>query len=246
METAFHAFVWCHIATGTVGLLAFWLPVLGRKGGAVHRRAGLIFLTSMLTTGSFAILISSSTLLAPIETHPHLADRGAVWIRGIFGWMMLYLAVLTINLAWYGWSCIRNRAHHALHHRPLNLVLQVLVTAAALNCAIRGALIGEPLMMGISIIGLATGATNSFFMFKPRRGPMDWLKEHLKGLVGAGISVYTAFFAFGAVRLLPEAALNPMLWAAPCITGLAIIFYHWWAIDRRRSPRREAAIQAAE
>ena len=54
-------------------------------------------------------------------------------------------------------------------------------------------------------------ATNLWFIYKPRRGPQDWLKEHLKGLVGAGISVYTAFLAFGAVRLMPELALNPAL-----------------------------------
>jgi hypothetical protein len=62
---------------------------------------------------------------------------------------------------------------------------------------------------------------------------MDWQKEHLKGLVGAGISVYTAFFAFGAVRLMPELALNPALWSVPLITGMAIILYQWRRIGRQ-------------
>ena len=48
-----------------------------------------------------------------------------------------------------------------------------------------------------------------------------------QGLVGAGISVYTAFLAFGAVRLMPELALNPALWAVPLVTGVPIILYHW-------------------
>ena len=95
------------------------------------------------------------------------------------------------------------------------------------------------LMVGISMVGFATVATNLRFMLRVAPGPQDWLKEHLKGLVGAGISVYTAFLAFGAVRLMPELALNPGLWAVPLVTGMAIILHHW-----RRIWRQEAALAA--
>jgi hypothetical protein len=44
--------------------------------------------------------------------------------------------------------------------------------------------------------------------------------------VGAGISVYTAFFAFGAVRLMPQLALTPVLWGIPLVVGLTLIVYH--------------------
>jgi hypothetical protein len=75
----------------------------------------------------------------------------------------------------------------------------------------------------------------------PRPGPVYWLKEHVKAHVGAGISVYTAFFAFGAVRMLPEAALTPALWSVPLITGIALILWHWRKIDRvlKRRSRHE-------
>jgi hypothetical protein len=62
---------------------------------------------------------------------------------------------------------------------------------------------------------------------------VDRIKEHIKSLVGAGISVYTAFFAFGAVRLLPEMALTPALWSVPLITGLTLIIYHQRAVTLR-------------
>ena len=35
--------------------------------------------------------------------------------------MMLHMGVLTINLAWYGWLCIRNRRNHAANRTRLNL-----------------------------------------------------------------------------------------------------------------------------
>jgi hypothetical protein len=232
----FHILVWTHIASGAIGLVAFWVPVLGRKGGHAHRRWGKLFVASMLVTGSVAIGISTCTVIDPVGTHPHLPD--AVLVRGIFGWMMLYLAVLTINLAWYGWLCVQNRTRHAANREWRNLALQVLVTVAAANCALQGWLIGQPLMIGISFVGFATAATNLRFLYKARPARNEYLFEHLKGLVGAGISVYTAFFAFGAVRLMPQLALNPLLWAVPLTTGLAIIIYYKIDLGRKsRTPR---------
>ena len=52
------------------------------------------------------------------------------------------------------------------------------------------------------------------------------LNKHVKAIVGSGISVYTAFMAFGFVRLNPGNALNPKMWAIPLAVGLVIIIYH--------------------
>jgi hypothetical protein len=71
------------------------------------------------------------------------------------------------------------------------------------------------------------------FIFARNPSPVKWLKEHVKALVGCGISVYTAFFAFGAVRLMPSLALHPALWAVPLVTGLTIMIYHNVRIDKK-------------
>ena len=88
------------------------------------------------------------------------------------------------------------------------------------------------MMIGISMVGFATVTTNLWFIYKPEPLPTDRIKEHIKCLLGAGISVYTAFFAFGAVRLLPELALQPGLWAVPLVVGLALIIYHQRVVTR--------------
>ena len=116
---------------------------------------------------------------------------------------------------------------------PFNLTLQALLLVAAANCLWQGIAINQPLMMGISVIGFATVATNLWYLYKPVPGPIDWQLEHIKALVGAGISVYTAFFAFGAVRLMPELALNPVFWSIPLVIGLALIIYHQQRLIRR-------------
>lgn len=243
-HAAFNLLVVAHIATGSIAAIAFWIPTLGRKGGARHKAAGRVFVVAMMLTGVFAMSMSLLTLADPMGTHPHLVGQfDAAFVRGVFGWLMLHLGVLTINLAWYGWLCARHRTQRPLIREWRNLALQPLLFAAALACTIQGVLLREPLLLGLPAIGFATVATNVWFLYKPTPGPKDWLKEHLKALVGAGISVYTAFMAFGSVRLMPELALNPAMWAVPAATGIAFILWHWRTIDRqvaghRRPPAR--------
>ena len=236
----FHALVAIHIVFGAVGLVTFWPPVIGRKGDRTHKRVGKVFAWAILGAGGVAVLLSLTTLYDPLGTHPKLDD--ADFVRGIFGVMMLYLAILTINLAWYALQTIRNRRDHDRNRRGFNLWLQPILFVAATACAIEGVLIGQYLMVGMSVIGFATVGTNLMFMLNATPGPKDWLKEHVKGIVGAGISVYTAFFAFGAVRIMPEAALHFGLWSVPLVTGLAIILYHWrkigLSLPKRAAPGR--------
>lgn len=232
----FHAFVSFHIVAGGVGLIAFWVPVIAKKGGDIHRRAGRVFTWALLLAGSAAVGISICTLVDPMGTHPQLQSHAVFgdpqMVSAIFGWMMLGLAILTLNLAWHGWLCVLRRRDRIATREWRNLALQAATFVAATNCAWQGYVIGQPLMLGMSFIGWATVATNLFYLYRPRVGPLDWLKEHVKALVGAGISVYTAFFAFGAVRTFPALALHPILWAIPLTVGLSIILYQHRKIGR--------------
>ena len=238
----FHALVAGHILTGAVGLVAFWVPITSRKGGARHRWWGRLFVRALLVTGVFAVGISIVTLHDPVATHPRLSEHpdlsDPTLIRAIFGWMMLYLAVLTINLAWYGQQCIDLRRRHAGHRAWYNFALQALLLLAALQVLWRGWEVGQPLMIGISMVGFATVATNLWFMLSRQPASHAWQMEHIKGLVGAGISVYTAFFAFGAVRFYPDLALYPGYWAIPLIVGLGLILWHRHRVARQAAPGR--------
>lgn len=228
----FDILVALHIVSGSVGLVTLWIPVIGKKGGPSHKRWGIVFAHALLITGIIAIGISLVTLRYPLETHPFSDDVQLV--RGLFGWMMLYLATLTIMLSRYGLWCLRNRRTHAANKNPLNLALQTATFVTAANCAWQGYLINQPLMIGIASIGLLSSVLNTRFIFQKNPPLNEWLIQHTRGLVGAGISVYTAFFAFGAVNLMPTLAFNPILWSTPCILGVGLLLYHQFKVMMHR------------
>ncbi|MBU6367848.1 MAG: hypothetical protein KJT01_16655 [Gemmatimonadetes bacterium] len=222
----FKGFLAVHVATGAVGLVLFWVPVIGKKGASAHRRFGFLFARLMAVTATMAIGMATCTLLDPVGTHPHLTSWAPRRIQGIFGWMMLYLAVLTLHLVWHGLVTVRHKRDHLANRHPGNLALNALVIGMAVLCAWQGWRITEPLMMGISVVGVASGLTNFWFIARPAPARLAYQLEHVKAIVGSGISVYTAFMAFGFVRLMPDHALNPTMWAIPLVIGLAIIIYH--------------------
>lgn len=236
----FKTLVALHIITGTVGLITLWVPIIGRKGGDTHKRWGQIFANALLATGIIAIGISLVTLRYPLETHPFSDD--AELIRGLFGWMMLYLATLTVQLSRYGLLCIKNRRNHHANRSPLNILLQLATFVTAANCAWHGVLIDQPLMIGISVVGLLSAVLNLRFIYQTNPPFNEWLIQHTRGLVGAGISVYTAFFAFGAVNLMPALAFNPVLWATPTTLGVGLLLYHQYKVmlQRRRKLQQQS------
>lgn len=232
----FHILLATHIVTGSIGAVAFWVPIASEKGGTRHAKFGKLFTLMMLITGFVSIGMASATLIAPLPTHPEIPDE--VLVRGVFGWMMLYLAILTINLAWHGWRVAVNKRNYERNLEWRNILLQILLFVSALNCFIQGVLISQPLMMGISLVGFATVFTNVNFLRKTEPTVFDWQLEHIKSIVGAGISVYTAFTAFGAVRLFPELALNIFLWAVPLTIGISLIIYHRLKVRNRYKKQR--------
>lgn len=234
----FRCLIAAHIAAGATAAVSFWIPVIGRKGGVNHRKWGRVFTRAVIITGCFALGMSLLTLRDPMVVHPHLVGQfDAVFLRGVFGWMMLHNAILTITLGWYGWLAVLNRRDLSANRTPLNIGLQYSLMVAAIVCAWKGSQIGHPLMtvlmVGVSVVGFAAASTNLMFIFARKPSPVKWQKEHVKSLVGTGISVYTAFLAFGAVRLMPSLALHPVLWAVPLVIGLTIMIYHMIRIDQK-------------
>ena len=230
----FEGLVAAHVATGATGLVSLWAPVLTRKGSQRHKFWGRVFVGAMIATGTIAVGISLCSLFYPLETHAFSED--APMIRGLFGWMMMYLGVLTVALAWHSYVAARFKTDRTAYATPVNFALQLAMAAAALNCAVQGLLIGQYLMVGIAVPGLVAAYLHVRYLRQSAPSPREWLAQHFRAGIGAGISVYTAFFAFGAVNTIPALAFNPILWALPTVLGVGYMIKHQRQFDMRTKP----------
>ena len=224
----FKALIAAHAIAGATGLISFWVPVLARKGGGRHRYWGRVFAYALLVAGGLAIIMSLMTIAAPWETHPHLRNSplDEATLVGLFGWLMLYLGTLTMSLAWFGLECVLNKRNHGANRHGLNIGLQIAAPVAATICAYYGWRTGQVIMMGVAPVGFASSWINLSYIYKAAPGPGEYLQQHLRALIGAGISVYTAFLAFGAVQLMPSHAFNPTMWSVPSVVGIGLVLYY--------------------
>jgi hypothetical protein len=225
-----------HIIAGTVTLISFWGPVIHKKGSPGHLRWGRVFVRAIYAAAIMACVMGILNLLPGADRHPTLTDRAL--FHGLFGWMMLYLGVLSLLLTRYGVSALAARRKRlALTDWPTRIGL-IVTALAALQCGAQGWLLGNGLMMGLAALGLVTVITFGWQAMKPSPTPQGLLAEHLKAMIAAGISAYTAFLSVGLLRIVPEHVFNPMVWSAPSVVGVMLIIHH---LKKLRPIRPESA-----
>jgi hypothetical protein len=219
----FEALVVVHIITGTTGLIAFWGPIVTRKGAARHRQWGRAACYGFLGAGVLAIAMALLSLYGPETRIPSITDR--TLFAGLFGWMMLYLGFLTIGFVDYGLGVVRHaRDHTALRSLRYQGVIAAVVISGAW-CGWFGWKVGHPLMMIVAGIGIAAMLIQQRFIWGAAPARQTYIAEHYRALIGMGISAYTAFLSVGLVRAFPEQVFNPLIWAGPSSIGVGLIIY---------------------
>lgn len=235
----FEAIVVLHIITGTVGLIAFWVPIATRKGAPNHRKWGRIACVGFLGAGVLAIVMALLSLYGPEQRIPSITDREL--FAGLFGWMMLYLGCLTIGFVDYGLGVVKHgrRPHRLRSLRYQGVIAAVMVSA--LWCGYFGWKVGHPLMMIVAGIGGVAMVMQLKFIWGSDAARGAYVGEHFRALLGMGISAYTAFLSVGLVRLMPEQVFNPLIWAGPSVVGVGLIIF--FTLQRKKASRPRPAPQ---
>jgi hypothetical protein len=221
----FEALVVAHVATGALGLTAFWGPIVTRKGAANHRKWGRAACYGFLGAGALAVAMALLSLYGPEQRHPEVTDRAL--FDGLFGSMMLYLGLLTIGFVDYGLAVVRHaRDRKALRQARYQVVIAAVVISGAV-CGVHGVVVGHPLMVLVAVIGIAAMAIQQRYIWRGDDSgkAKAYIGEHFRALIGMGISAYTAFLSVGLIRFVPEHVFNPAVWAGPSVIGVSLIVY---------------------
>jgi hypothetical protein len=232
----FEAIVVLHVITGTVGLVAFWGPIVTRKGAANHRKWGKAASFGFLGAGALAIAMALISLYGPEDRIPSVTDREL--FAGLFGWMMLYLGTLTIGFVDYGLAVVRHaRNRTALRSLRYQGVIAAVVISGAW-CGWYGIRVEHPLMVLVAFIGIVAMAIQQVYIWRASDPPRNtYIGEHFRALIGMGISAYTAFMSVGLIRMVPEHVFNPAIWAGPSVIGVSLILYFTLKAKRAAAPK---------
>jgi len=228
---------WVHVVFGFLGLAAFWVPIVSRKGGSSHRRFGRLFRYSAIMVIGFAGITVSLHMTQLLLTGHGPSVNPAGWSSLIF---LGYLALVTGVMLSHGIGVLQHkrdlRVMNTAYHRSmawLAIVGSVVVLAWALYWNPPNAM----LLYALSPLGAVNGAG----MLRTYRHAHDdakkWLYEHLRAMLGSGIAFHTAFAVFGVSQLLKfqlPGLLALIPWLLPTALGVPAIVL-WTRYYRQHS-----------
>jgi hypothetical protein len=213
--------LYLHIAGGSAALLAMLVPLLTKKGGLIHRRAGWVFVGGMTIVSITAFLLAGARWMS--DPTPRGREAGA---------FLFFVAILTATRVSGGVRVLRAKGRTAPHRNPWDVGLPALLSVSSVAAAVHGISTGHHLFTAFSIIGALAGGGQLVYWITPPSHPMHWWFEHMSSMLGACIAATTAFLVVNAGNLGVQ-TFSLAVWLAPSIVGVPAIAI-WTRYYRRK------------
>ena len=238
-----------HIGIGLVAIVAFWLPILTRKGSRWHVRSGRLYTWSMYAVSASAFVMCLMVLVDPIgvvaperNLDPEVAYRNAYRLRG-FAAFLLMLSLLVFASARHGLLALRTTASPRILARPTHRALLATLGVVSVIVGYLGVTEGEVLLMVFAVLGTLGSFTMLRDSLRTQWTRRNAIMAHFDGLIGTGVGAYTAVFAFGGSRLMSEVLPGQWIvvaWVLPAIIGTIAI-----SRLKKRYQARDTAVPAS-
>jgi hypothetical protein len=208
-----------HIAAGSVALASMLVPIVSRKGGSVHRRAGWVFVAAMAVVSSTALVLSASRLLFD----PRPQARGA----GLF---LFCVSLLTGNAVSSGMRVLRFKNRTSPHVHWWDTGLPAALGVASAGLGVYAFVEWQALYAAFAAIGALSAAGSLRDWLRAPSSPMHWWFGHMNGMLGGCVAAVTAFLVTNGdgLDLWRLAA-----WLGPSIVGTPATAI-WTAHYRRK------------
>jgi hypothetical protein len=213
--------LYLHVAGGSAALLSMLIPLVTKKGGLNHRRAGWVFVSGMTVVSITALVLAG----ARWATDPTPRGREA-------GAFLFFISILTATSVSSGVRVLRMKTRTTGHRHPWDVGLPALLTLSSIAAAVYGLSTGNHLFTTFSIIGLFSGGGNLAYWMTPPTHPMHWWFEHMSSMLGACIAATTAFLVVNAGNLGMN-TFSFVVWLTPSIVGVPTIAI-WTRYYRRK------------
>jgi hypothetical protein len=202
-----------HVVVGVITLATFWMAALATKGSVLHRRAGAVYLVSLV-----AILATAGLMLVGRVSQGDTST--AAWI----GILMIFLG----TSAWLAWASIRHKRSVALLTGHVYKVLASLnLIAAALMIGLFLAT-GFPLILILSSVGFAMGTTMWRLVLQGPRDRRWWLEQHMNAAAVNFAATHDSFLSLAVGSVIPVLREAwPRALIAVGVLSLALVLRMW-------------------
>lgn len=217
-----------HVIVGSVALIAFWIPMVAKKGNQTHRSYGKVFSNCMYAVSISGVIMTLLVLSDPIgvrEPQRNLTIEAAsnlAYQNRIFAGFLFMLSILVFSNVRHALLVLNAKANRALIRQPAHISLIVFLALCGIVTAFIGFNENILLFNIFAILSIVNAAGMFYYIYKPNLKPREWIIAHLGSIIGAGIGAYTAFFAFGGSRLFAtffQGSLQVIPWILPGIIG---------------------------
>lgn len=244
--------LYMHIFLGAIALMVFWLPVIARKGSRLHINAGKVFYYIMLVVAGSGVVMSLIGMSDPIGIYINSKQITAAQIEKMMIWripftyFLLLLSMLTWVTVRHAIGVLRAKANRSMLRKWTYQGPVFLMFPVAVFVGWQGISIGMPLLIIFAVVSLLTANSITLYVFKKDVAPRAWIIEHFSAMVGAGIAVYTAFFAAGGRKVLSQwlpGEWQMVSWLAAPVIGLTVLIALKGYYQRRYKVQANKALQ---
>jgi hypothetical protein len=208
-----------HLVGGAAGLLLVPVPLLTKKGGALHKRAGKLFVLAMTTASWSGLAMALSWIVLPHEFRPAGSDADPTSVRasGLFLGTIAFITLSGIHQLLRAPARKRETTPApTFTDRALPLVTAI----AGVATAATGLVFGRGLLVAFGLLAIFAGISDLRFSLRKLPSRMAWWYQHMSGAMVTVIATLTAFLVFGGRRffadLVPD-GFGWVLWIAPAL-----------------------------
>src|SRR5699024_11622393 len=100
-----------------------------------------------------------------------------------FAWFLIFIAILSGACAWYGIRVLRFKRRSERHYIKLDYVFPILLLLSGVGISIYGFAIDFPLLKYFPILGIFLGSIHLIYCFSRPNLKMNWMMEHIDGMM---------------------------------------------------------------
>lgn len=241
MQLAYDINLGVHAVSGLVALAVLAVPLISKKGGRVHRRAGWVFTAAMAGVALTGLGLALSWILVPLAVKPLEAGASAEQIASAtrsyraFGLFFATLAVMAGTAVWHGISATRiKRPRPGSWTRPFDHAAWIANVGLGLALLALGVQLEMGLFALFGGLALFNGVSDGRFVIRPPDQAGAWLIRHLQAMLGGATVAVTAFAVLVLRRYVSaEGSLSVIVWLIPAALGTVGTLV-WTRIYKRR------------